>query len=63
MLSISDQSALETEARIAPLMIEKKRLFNDLLTSKGTHDLFESNQLISLPNAQACVWCSNKVTP
>lgn len=63
MMSISDQAALETEARIAPLMNEKKRLFNDLLTSKGTHDIFESTQLISLSNAQACVWYSNKVTP
>ncbi|KAI5419284.1 kinesin-like protein KIN-14B [Lathyrus oleraceus] len=31
-----DQVALETEARISPLINEKKRLFNDLLTSKGS---------------------------
>ncbi|XP_058088573.1 kinesin-like protein KIN-14L isoform X2 [Magnolia sinica] len=30
-----DQAALETEARISPLINEKKRLFNDLLTAKG----------------------------
>lgn len=30
-----DQAALETEARITPLIREKKRLFNDLLTLKG----------------------------
>ncbi|KAI3862879.1 hypothetical protein MKW92_021464 [Papaver armeniacum] len=43
-----DQAALETEARISPLIIEKKRLYNDLLTAKGnirvccrTRPLFE----------------------
>ncbi|XP_057422184.1 kinesin-like protein KIN-14B [Lotus japonicus] len=43
-----DQVALETEARISPLINEKRRLFNDLLTSKGnirvscrTRPLFE----------------------
>ncbi|KAL5753335.1 hypothetical protein ACOSQ2_023842 [Xanthoceras sorbifolium] len=43
-----DQVALETEARISPLINEKKRLFNDLLTAKGnikvlcrTRPLFE----------------------
>ncbi|ONK74202.1 uncharacterized protein A4U43_C03F3850 [Asparagus officinalis] len=30
-----DQAALEAEARISPLVNEKKRLFNDLLTAKG----------------------------
>ncbi|KAI4387166.1 hypothetical protein MLD38_005016 [Melastoma candidum] len=30
-----DQVALEAESRIAPLINEKKKLFNDLLTSKG----------------------------
>lgn len=30
-----DQAALETEARITPLVSEKRRLFNDLLTAKG----------------------------
>lgn len=30
-----DQVVLETEARISPLINEKKRLFNDLLTAKG----------------------------
>lgn len=34
--SAVDQAALETEARISPLIHEKKRLFNDLLTLKGT---------------------------
>ncbi|TKY58711.1 Kinesin protein KCA1 [Spatholobus suberectus] len=43
-----DQVALETEARISPVINEKRRLFNDLLTSKGnirafcrTRPLFE----------------------
>ncbi|XP_028754551.1 kinesin-like protein KIN-14B [Neltuma alba] len=30
-----DQAALETETRILPIINEKRRLFNDLLTSKG----------------------------
>jgi hypothetical protein len=33
---MSDQVDLETEARISPLINEKRRLFNDLLTAKGT---------------------------
>jgi hypothetical protein len=35
-----DQAALETEARITPLVHEKRRLFNDLLTLKGIHIVF-----------------------
>ncbi|KAA8530763.1 hypothetical protein F0562_005469 [Nyssa sinensis] len=35
-----DQAALETEARISPLINEKKRLFNDLLTGKGNIKVF-----------------------
>ncbi|ESQ31315.1 hypothetical protein EUTSA_v10003525mg [Eutrema salsugineum] len=35
-----DQFALETEARISPLISEKKRLFNDLLTIKGNVKVF-----------------------
>lgn len=35
-----DQVALETEARISPLINEKKRLFNDLLISKGSIRVF-----------------------
>ncbi|KFK25321.1 hypothetical protein AALP_AA8G097600 [Arabis alpina] len=35
-----DQSVLETEARISPLINEKKRLFNDLLTAKGNIKVF-----------------------
>ncbi|KAF9678191.1 hypothetical protein SADUNF_Sadunf07G0009400 [Salix dunnii] len=35
-----DQAALETEARISPLINEKKRLFNDLLTAKGSIKVF-----------------------
>ncbi|KAK9284193.1 hypothetical protein L1049_023362 [Liquidambar formosana] len=35
-----DQVALETEARISPLINEKKRLFNDLLTTKGNIKVF-----------------------
>ncbi|XP_030528236.1 kinesin-like protein KIN-14A [Rhodamnia argentea] len=35
-----DQAALEGEARIAPLVSEKKKLFNDLLTSKGNIKVF-----------------------
>jgi len=32
---MSDQASLETEARISSVIYEKKKLFNDLLTSKG----------------------------
>ncbi|KMT09267.1 hypothetical protein BVRB_6g133670 [Beta vulgaris subsp. vulgaris] len=35
-----DQAALEAEARIIPLISEKKRLFNDLLTAKGNVKVF-----------------------
>ncbi|KAK8967254.1 Geminivirus Rep-interacting motor protein [Platanthera guangdongensis] len=35
-----DQAALEAEARIAPLLDEKKRLFNELLTNKGNIKVF-----------------------
>ncbi|KAF6172400.1 hypothetical protein GIB67_025905 [Kingdonia uniflora] len=35
-----DQIALETEARISPLIIEKKRLYNDLVTAKGNIKVF-----------------------
>ncbi|WCJ31983.1 Kinesin-like protein KIN-14B [Euphorbia peplus] len=35
-----DQVALETEARISPLINERKRLFNDLLTAKGNIKVF-----------------------
>ncbi|KAK8533806.1 hypothetical protein V6N13_028507 [Hibiscus sabdariffa] len=35
-----DQLAVESEARISPLVNEKKRLFNDLLTAKGNIKLF-----------------------
>ncbi|XP_059624154.1 kinesin-like protein KIN-14B [Cornus florida] len=35
-----DRAALETEARISPLLNEKKRLFNDLLTAKGNIKVF-----------------------
>ncbi|GLT33685.1 hypothetical protein SLA2020_082490 [Shorea laevis] len=35
-----DQVALESEARISPLINEKKRLFNDLLTAKGSIKVF-----------------------
>ncbi|XP_019177353.1 PREDICTED: kinesin-like protein KIN-14B isoform X2 [Ipomoea nil] len=35
-----DQAALESEARISPLISEKKKLFNDLLTSKGNIQVF-----------------------
>ena len=31
----SDQAAVEMEARMSPLIYEKKKLFNDLLTAKG----------------------------
>jgi hypothetical protein len=34
--AVVDEAALETETRITPLINEKKRLFNDLLTLKGT---------------------------
>ncbi|MED6174672.1 Kinesin-like protein KIN-14B [Stylosanthes scabra] len=54
-----DQAALETEARISPMIYQKKRLFNDLLTSKGnirvccrTRPLFEDEgpSVIEFPN-------------
>ncbi|EOX91954.1 Kinesin like protein for actin based chloroplast movement 1 isoform 1 [Theobroma cacao] len=35
-----DQVALESEARISPLINEKRRLFNDLLTAKGNIKVF-----------------------
>lgn len=35
-----DQAALESEARISPLISEKRRLFNDLLTAKGNIKVF-----------------------
>ncbi|XP_030455740.2 kinesin-like protein KIN-14B [Syzygium oleosum] len=35
-----DRAALEGEARIAPLVSEKRKLFNDLLTSKGNIKVF-----------------------
>ncbi|XP_061356772.1 kinesin-like protein KIN-14B isoform X2 [Gastrolobium bilobum] len=35
-----DQVALETEARISPVINEKRRLFNDLLASKGNVRVF-----------------------
>ncbi|CAN6178769.1 unnamed protein product [Urochloa humidicola] len=35
-----DQASLETEARISPLIHEKKMLFNDLLTLKGNVKMF-----------------------
>ncbi|KAI7743181.1 hypothetical protein M8C21_004531, partial [Ambrosia artemisiifolia] len=35
-----DQAALEAEAKVAPLMEEKKRLYNELLTSKGSIKVF-----------------------
>nr|KYP42454.1 Geminivirus Rep-interacting motor protein [Cajanus cajan] len=35
-----DQIALETEARISPVINEKRRLFNELLTSKGNIRVF-----------------------
>ncbi|KAG0494640.1 hypothetical protein HPP92_005634 [Vanilla planifolia] len=34
---LEDQAALQAEARIVPLLEEKKRLFNELLTSKRKH--------------------------
>lgn len=35
-----DQAALEMEARMSPLIYEKKKLFNDLLTAKGSIKVF-----------------------
>ncbi|XP_057492664.1 kinesin-like protein KIN-14B [Actinidia eriantha] len=35
-----DRAAFETEARITPLINEKKKLFNDLLTAKGNIKVF-----------------------
>ncbi|GFP90699.1 kinesin-like protein kca2 [Phtheirospermum japonicum] len=35
-----DQAAFEAEARISPLLSEKKKLFNDLLTAKGNVKVF-----------------------
>ncbi|KAL6277325.1 hypothetical protein ACE6H2_020926 [Prunus campanulata] len=36
----ANQFALETEARISPLINEKRRLFNDLLTAKGNIKIY-----------------------
>ncbi|KAF5764033.1 putative minus-end-directed kinesin ATPase [Helianthus annuus] len=35
-----DQAALEAEAKVAPLIEEKKRLYNELLTTKGNIKVF-----------------------
>ncbi|KAI3503826.1 hypothetical protein L1887_32279 [Cichorium endivia] len=35
-----DQAALEVEAKVAPLINEKKRLYNELLTAKGNIKVF-----------------------
>ncbi|KAF3790067.1 Kinesin-like protein [Nymphaea thermarum] len=35
-----DQAAFETQAKISPLILEKKKLFNDLLTAKGNIKVF-----------------------
>lgn len=35
-----DQAALEAEAKVAPLINEKKRLYNELLTAKGNIKVF-----------------------
>ncbi|XP_027179073.1 kinesin-like protein KIN-14B [Coffea eugenioides] len=35
-----DQAAVEMEARMSPLIYEKKKLFNDLLTAKGSIKVF-----------------------
>jgi small-conductance mechanosensitive channel len=46
---MSDQVALETEARISPLINEKRRLFNDLLTTKGESSMsFSFEKSLSL---------------
>ncbi|KAL4569269.1 hypothetical protein LXL04_024905 [Taraxacum kok-saghyz] len=37
---ISDEAALEAEAKVAPLINEKKRLYNELLTAKGNIKVF-----------------------
>ncbi|KAL5992670.1 Kinesin-like protein KIN-14L [Asimina triloba] len=37
---VSDHAAIEAEARISPLINEKKKLFNDLLTAKGNIKVF-----------------------
>ncbi|KAG0494638.1 hypothetical protein HPP92_005632 [Vanilla planifolia] len=53
------QAALQAEARIVPLLEEKKRLFNELLTSKGSIKVFcrvrppfevEGPSIIELPD-------------
>ncbi|KAL3621707.1 Kinesin-like protein KIN-14B [Castilleja foliolosa] len=54
-----DQAALEAEARISPLLSEKKKLFNDLLTAKGNVKVFcrarplfedEGSNIVELPD-------------
>lgn len=61
-----DQVALETEARISPLINEKKRLFNDLLTAKGnikvfcrTRPLFEDEGPSIVEFTDDCTICVN----
>lgn len=48
---LSDQAALETEARIFPLLSEKKKLFNDLLTAKGTNIYLTISRILILSNS------------
>lgn len=48
MLLNPDQDALENEAKIVPLINEKKRLFNELLTTKGTRHNFLLYPYLSL---------------
>lgn len=56
-MSVSDQVALEGEARIAPLVSEKKKLFNDLLTSKGQFFLSKSSSpTFHAKNAGRSTW-------
>jgi hypothetical protein len=52
-LAVVDEAALETETRITPLINEKKRLFNDLLTLKGT---VLSSVLPDLHMTHLCGW-------
>ena len=55
-MKISDQFALETEARISPLINEKRRLFNDLLTAKCTNLLQLSSGTLCLMHMVFCLF-------
>lgn len=57
-----DQAALETEVRISPLINERKRLFNDLLTAKGNVKVFCRTRPLFEDEGSAAVEFPDEVT-